>query len=117
MNGKLFPFCFLLSVTVFAGGCAQDLHVNILYDRTGGLQEGDRVYSGNQDIGAVQNPGVTSTGRIVFPLRIDSGFHDRITDRSRFVIRPDPSKMHRQSVQVIQISPGGRPLRDGAAQG
>lgn len=114
MNGKFFPFFFLLSVIVFAGGCAQHLYVNVLYDRIRGLQEGDRVYSENQDIGVVQNPEVTSTGRILIPLRIDPDFGDRITERSRFVIQPDPSKTDRQSVQVIQVSPGGQPLRDGA---
>jgi len=114
MNGKLFPPFFLLIVIFLTAGCAQHLHVNVLYDRTGGVQEGDPVYLENQEIGAVQNPEVTSTGRIVIPLRIDSGFRDRITERSRFVIQPDPSKARRMSIQVIQVSRGGQPLREGA---
>ena len=77
MNGKLFPPFFLLIVIFLTAGCAQHLHVNVLYDRTGGVQEGDPVYLENQEIGAVQNPEVTSTGRIVIPLRIDSGFRDQ----------------------------------------
>jgi len=113
-EGGLFPSFFLIFLIVFAGGCAQHLQINVLYDRTGGLQKGGPVYLGNQEIGTVQNPEVTSTGRIVVPLRIDADHRDQITDQSRFVMQAHPPQTDRPSIQVIQVSPGGRPLRDGA---
>lgn len=104
----------LALLCIAASSCAAKPRVFVVYDTPGTLTADDRVYWENLVIGSVGglegNPG----GRTVVPLRIKEDFRPAVTDRSRFVIEPDPLKPGRQSVKMVQAGSGGVPLPEGA---
>jgi len=104
-------FILLWMVTT---SCASKPRVFVVYDNPGALAADDRVYWENLVIGSVgdleRNPG----GRTVVPLRIKDDFRPAVTDKSRFVIEPDPRSAGRQSVKMVQTGSGGAPLPEGA---
>jgi hypothetical protein len=85
-----------------------------MYDRAEGLKPGDPVYGEDQIIGAVGSMEIDSRGRTAVPLRIKNDFGVNVTDSSRFLIQADPRKPGSQSVKMIHLRAGGRPLPDGA---
>ena len=111
--GGFLGVLFLIVFIAVAPSCSRPLTVNVLYDQTGGLKAGDSAYFSMEKIGTVRALEVDSRGRILVPLKINPDFHDRLTDQSRFVIHEDPFRSDRQSVRVIQLSSGGKPLDDG----
>jgi hypothetical protein len=109
-----FGVLFLIFFTAAAPSCSRHLTVNVLYDQAGGLKAGDSAYLNMEKIGTVGPLEVDSKGRILVPLKIDPDFREHITDYSRFIIQEDPFRSDRQSIRVIQLGPGGKPLGDGA---
>jgi hypothetical protein len=102
----------LISVLVLA--CSARPRVLILYDNPQGLKPGDRVIFDNQVIGSVGDFDANPKGEATVPLFINKPYRSKVTDKSRFLIEPDPLKNGSQSVRMVQLSPGGNPLPDEA---
>ena len=114
MRTKLAWTLGLLVLWIAGTSCAAKPRVFVVYNDPGALGTDDRVYWENLVIGSVgdleKNPG----GRTVVPLRIKEDFRPAVTDRSRFVVEPDPNSPGRQSVKMLQLGSGGAPLPEGA---
>ncbi len=99
---------------IAASSCASKPRVFVAYDSPGALSAGDRVYWENLVIGSVGEVEKNAAGRAVVPLLIKGDFRPAVTDRSRFVVEPDPQSPGRSSVKMVQLSPGGVSLPEGA---
>ena len=105
----------LLFILVWAlASCASPHKVMVLYDRPGALQPGDRVIWEKQAIGSVGDFRTNPGGRTVVSLRIQPDYREALTDQSRFLIQSDPERPGKQSVGMILLASGGKPLPDGA---
>ncbi len=104
----------LILIGILVGGCPARPRVLILYDNPQGLKPGDRVLFDNQVIGSVGDFDANPKGGTTVPLFIKKPYRTKVTDKSRFVIEPDPLKADTQSVRMVQLSPGGNPLPDEA---
>jgi ABC-type transporter Mla subunit MlaD len=102
----------LVSILVLA--CSARPRVLVLYDNPQGLKPGDRVLFDNQVIGSVGDFDANPKGDTTVPLFIKRPYRAKVTDKSRFVIEHDPLKTGSQSVRMVQLSPGGKPLPDEA---
>lgn len=87
----------------------------VLYDRPGNLKPGDRVIWENQFIGSVGEFQANPSGRTVVPLQVKPDFRQALTDQSRFLIQSDPERPGNQSIKMVLLASGGKPLPDGAA--
>jgi len=94
--------------------CATPHKVMVLYDRPGTLKPGDRVIWENQFIGSVGDFQANPSGKTVVPLRVKPDFRQALTDQSRFLIQSDPDRPGNQSVKMVVLASGGKPLPDGA---
>ena len=107
--------CFLLPIILLAlTSCASPHKVMVMYDRPGSLKPGDRVIWENQTIGSVGDFQANPSGKTVVPLQVKPDFREALTDRSRFLIQADPDRSGSQMVKMVLLSPGGKPLPDGA---
>jgi len=106
----------LFSFLIFSGlgGCAEHPRLTVLYDRPEGIKPGDRVFWENQVIGSVGTLKPPLGRKASVPLYIKKDFHPMITDQSRFLIEDNPSRPGSQSVKMVYLSPGGKPLPNGA---
>jgi hypothetical protein len=95
-------------------GCSPSHKVLVLYDRPGSLKSGDRVIWENQTIGSVGEFQANPSGKTVVPLRVKPDFRQALTDQSRFLIQSDPDRPGNQSVKMVLLGAGGKPLPDGA---
>jgi ABC-type transporter Mla subunit MlaD len=102
----------LIYALVFA--CVGSFKLTVFYDHTQDLKTNDRVMWQEQTIGKVQSVTRNPQDRFAVELRIKRDFSQMATDQSRFLIRADPQRQGQQSVQMIQLTEGGKPLPDGA---
>ncbi len=106
-----------LPIILFLAGllsCATPHKVMVLYDRPGTLKPGDRVIWENQFIGSVGEFQANPSGRTVVPLQVKPDFRQALTDQSRFLIQSDPDRPGNQSIKMVLLASGGKPLPDGA---
>ena len=94
--------------------CATPHKVMVMYDRTGTLKPGDRVIWENQFIGSVGDFQANPSGKTVVPLHVKTDFRQALTDQSRFLIQSDPDRPGNQSIKMLLLASGGRPLSGGA---
>jgi hypothetical protein len=94
--------------------CATPHKVMVLYDRPGTLKPGDRVIWENQVIGSVGDFQANPSGKTVVPLQVKPDFRQALTDQSRFLIQSDPDRPGNQSVKMVLLASGGKPLPEGA---
>lgn len=108
--------CSLLLMILLLGvtSCATPHKVMVMYDRTAGLNPGDRVIWENQTIGSVGDFQANPSGKTVVPLQVKPDFREALTDQSRFLIQADPDRPGSQMVKMVLLSSGGKPLPDGA---
>ena len=105
---------FLTLIVLGLASCASPHKVLVMYDRPGSLKPGDRVIWENQTIGSVGNFQANPSGKTVVPLEVKSDFRQALTDQSRFLIQPDPDRPGNQSVKMVLLASGGKPLPEGA---
>ena len=113
MPGKASYF-LLPIILVGLASCATPHKVMVMYDRPGSLKPGDRVIWENQTIGSVGDFQSNPSGKTVVPLQVKPDFRQALTDQSRFLIQPDPGRPRSQSVKMVHLASGGKPLPDGA---
>lgn len=94
--------------------CATPHKLMVVYDRPGTLKPGDRVIWENQFIGSVGDFQPNPSGKTVVPLQVKPDFRQALTDQSRFLIQPDPDRPGNQSIKMVLLASGGKPLPDGA---
>jgi hypothetical protein len=105
---------WLFIILLALASCATPHKIMVVYDRPGSLKPGDRVIWENQTIGSVGDFQPNASGKTVVPLEVKPDFREALTDQSRFLIQSDPDRPGRQSVQMVLLAPGGKPLPDGA---
>jgi hypothetical protein len=107
---------YLLLTIILLGlaSCATPHKVMVLYDRPGSLKSGDRVIWENQTIGSVGDFQANPSGKTVVPLQVKPDFREALTDQSRFLIQADPDRPGSQSVKMVLLASGGKPLPNGA---
>jgi paraquat-inducible protein B len=106
-----------LPIILFLAGllsCATPHKVMVIYDRPGALKPGDRVIWENQYIGSVGEFQANPAGKTVVPLQVKPDFRQVLTDQSRFLIQSDPDRPGNQSIKMVLLASGGKPLPDGA---
>ena len=106
-----------LSIILFLVGllsCATPHKVMVMYDRPGTLKPGDRVIWENQFIGSIGDFQANPSGKTVVPLQVKPDFRQALTDQSRFLIQSDPDRPGNQSIKMVLLASGGKPLPDGA---
>jgi hypothetical protein len=106
-----------LPIILFLAGllsCATPHKVMVMYDRPGTLKPGDRVIWENQTIGSVGDFQANPSGKTVVPLQVKPDFRQALTDQSRFLIQSDPDRPGNQSIKMVLLASGGKPLPDGA---
>jgi hypothetical protein len=94
--------------------CTTPHKVMVLYDRPGTLKPDDRVIWENQTIGSVGDFQANPSGKTVVPVQVKPDFRQALTDQSRFLIQSDPGRPGNQSVKMVLLASGGKPLPDGA---
>ncbi len=114
MEGKIYRIFFAFLMGMLLLSCVGHRRVTVIYDRVERLKTGDRIYWKNQVIGSVGSMETNSRGRTAVPLHIKNNFSDHVTDFSRFLIQADPRNPENQSVRMIHLKTGGKPLPDGA---
>lgn len=114
MSSMRFYILPLLLIYGLVFACVGSLKLTVFYDHTQDLKTNDRVMWQEQTIGKVQSVTRNPQDRFAVELWIKRDFSQVVTDQSRFLIRADPQRQGQQSVQMIQLTEGGKPLPDGA---
>ena len=103
----------LLAITLLAcrtGG----LGLTIRFDQIDGLQKEAPVMFENQTIGLVTKVSPSGSAGQLVEVMIQKDFRAKATEHSRFYIAPDPADPNRTVVAMVQVRPGGTPLKDQA---
>ena len=114
MSSVRFHILQLLLIFGLVFACVGSFKLTVFYDYTHDLQPNDRVMWQEQTIGKVQSVKRNSQDRFAVGLLIKRDFSQMVTEQSRFLIQPDSQRQGQQSVQMIQLTEGGKPLPDGA---
>lgn len=107
-------YCLLAIILLGLASCATPHKVMVMYDRANSLKPGNRVIWENQTIGSAGDFQSNPSGKTVVPLQIKPDFRQALTDQSRFLIQSDPDRPGSQSVKMVLLASGGKPLPDGA---
>ena len=103
----------LLALTMF--GCFNGTHdFTIRFEDLHGLKTGDPVYFEDSPIGEVAAVEYTDAGLFLVSVALQKEFASAATDASRFYIDAAPQNGAQKRVQVVQMTPGGTPVEEGA---
>ena len=104
----------VMGVFFFLTACvAQDIRLDVTFDRLAGLTKGDRVVFEDNTIGGVQSVQYNPDGRYTVQVLIEKNFANAVTQYSRFGIIDDPVSPGRRAVCVSLSRQGGTPLKSG----
>jgi hypothetical protein len=90
------------------------LNLKIRFHQFQGLQQGNRVIFGQNQIGTVKNLLYSDEEFSIVDIAIKKDFADNATEHSRFFIITDPQHKENKAVEMIQIRKGGKPLQNNA---
>ena len=103
-----------MGVFFFLTACvAQDIRLDVTFDRIAGLAKGDRVLFEDNAIGGVQTVQYNADGRYTVSVLIEKDFAHAVTQYSQFGIIDDPASPGRRAVCVSLSRQGGTPLKSG----
>jgi ABC-type transporter Mla subunit MlaD len=98
----IFPLLLL-----FWGCSDSSLPLQVRYADVLGLQQGDSVYFGQNEIGKVQKVTYTQQGDYLVAITIAPEFKNAATVDSKFFIDDDPRNRQRRAITIVQEKPGG----------
>lgn len=107
---------FILVVGLLASsGCQENpLRLNLRFDDVEGLVRGDRVVSGMEQMGRVENIKYTDRGDFLVEIVILEKFRNSMTTESKFYLIDDPERDGKMAIGVELGRGGGELLEDGA---
>jgi len=111
MVKKLIVF---LGFTLAIAACQdKGLNLHITFDQIQGLKGDDRVIFDQSHIGRVTGVRYAESGSFTVHVEINREFAMAVTEHSRFFIETDPADKTRKALEMIQVTKGGTPLKDG----
>ncbi len=98
----------------FLTACGQDLHFKIRYHDIDSLKKGDPVVLDNQPIGKVTGVEDAKAGEHLVEVAIPRESAGSATNEASFILATDPEKPGHGRIEVVLLSPGGKPIPEGA---
>lgn len=104
----------ILCLCLILHGCGQDLHFKIRFDTAEGLSTGAPLVANEQTVGKVIAVESTPEGSQLVVVEIKRKHAPLATEHSRFYLGADPQNLPGKRVEIIQSTPGGKPIAEGA---
>lgn len=107
-------FMVFLGLSMIIVGCQnKELNIHITFDQIHGLKGDDQVIFDQNHIGRVTEVRYEESGSYIVHVEIKREFAKAVTEHAKFFIVTDPADKTKKSIEMIQVTKGGKPLKDG----